>query len=164
MERTHELNTEDREVYLVLDNIRSIHNVGSIFRTSACAGVKEILLCGYTPEPVDRFGRMRKDFAKVSLGGEKDVAYSKYRTTLEAIDILKEKGILVIAVEQDNRSVSIENFKPQYPVAYVLGNEVNGISQDILDRADQIVEIPLRGEVKESLNVSVVAGIVLFSN
>ncbi|PIR37245.1 MAG: RNA methyltransferase [Candidatus Zambryskibacteria bacterium CG10_big_fil_rev_8_21_14_0_10_42_12] len=150
-------------VYLVLDNIRSIHNVGSIFRTAACAGVKEILLCGYTPEPTDRFGRIRKDFEKVSLGGEKEVLYTKVKTTEEALDKLHEKGVTVVAIEQSPRATPFKNFKPTYPIAYVLGNEVDGIAQEILERSDETLEIPLRGHIKESLNVSVVAGIVLFT-
>lgn len=150
------------DIYLILDNIRSIHNVGSIFRTAACAGVKEILLCGYTPEPKDRFGRWRNDFAKVALGGEREVPYQVCAITEDAVTLVREKGIRVVAVEQDARATSLKDFEPTYPIAYILGNEVDGISDDVLDSVDEIVEIPLRGDIKESLNVSVVAGIVLF--
>ncbi len=129
------------DVYIVLDNVRSIHNVGSIFRTAACAGVKEIILCGYTPEPVDRFGRSRKDFAKVSLGGEKEVAYKKFKTTEEGVEYLKQKGVSVVSVEQSKKAVSFRDFELIYPAGYVFGNEVDGVSQDILDKSDTIVEI-----------------------
>ena len=151
------------DIYLILDNIRSIHNVGSIFRTAACAGVKEIFLCGYTPEPVDRFGRIRKDFEKVSLGGEKEVLYTKIKTTAEAIEILRKKKVKIVAIEQAPKATLFKNFKPTHPVAYVLGNEVDGISKEILDMSHKIVEIPLRGNIKESLNVSVTAGVILFN-
>lgn len=150
------------DIYLVLDNIRSIHNVGSIFRTAACAGVKEIFLCGYTPSPIDRFGRLRKDFKKVSLGGEEEVRYHHVRNTEEALEILRKQGVYIVALEQAEQATPIDTFKPTYPVAYVLGNEVEGVSSHILECVDQIVEIPLRGCIKESLNVSVVAGIMLF--
>lgn len=150
------------DVYILLDNVRSIHNVGSIFRTAACAGVEEIILCGYTPEPVDRFGRARKDFAKVSLGGEKEVSYRKFKTTEEGVEYLKQKGVSVVSVEQSKKAVSFRDFEPMYPVGYVFGNEVDGVSEDILEKSDTIVEIPLRGNAKESLNVSVTVGIILF--
>ena len=151
------------DIYLILDNIRSIHNVGSIFRTAACAGVKEIFLCGYTPEPVDRFGRLRKDFKKVSLGGEKEVPYTKTKMTLEAIEMLRDKKVKIIAIEQSSKAVPLKNFKPTYPIAYVLGNEVDGILKEVLEKCDEVVEIPLRGNIKESLNVSVTTGIILFN-
>lgn len=150
------------DIYLILDNIRSIHNVGSIFRTAACAGVKKIVLCGYTPEPKDRFGRWRNDFAKVALGGEREVPYQVCATIEDAVALMREKDIRVVAVEQDTRAISLKYFEPTYPVAYMLGNEVDGISQSVLDSVDEIVEIPLRGDIKESLNVSVVAGILMF--
>lgn len=149
---------------LILHNIRSVHNVGSIFRTADAAGVEEIMLCGYTPTPFDRFGCERKDFAKVSLGAEKSVAWKHYKTLAAALKILKRKEYLVLAIEQGKNSVSLFDYKlpTDTNIALILGNEVRGISPASLKHADNILEIPMHGH-KESLNVSVAAGIALFT-
>lgn len=146
--------------YIVLDNIRSVHNVASIFRTVECLGVAEIILVGYTPAPVDRFGRARKDFAKVSLGAERTVSWRHFGTTKEVLGFLKEQKAHIVAVEQDKRSVNYKKVKPRFPAVFVFGNEVKGVSAVFLHAADVIAEIPMRGS-KESLNVSVAAGIAL---
>lgn len=146
---------------LILDNIRSVHNVGSIFRTADAAGVSKIYLIGVTPTPVDRFGRERKDLAKVALGAEKTVPWEHGEDSLEMINALKKDGVKVVAVEQSPNSVSLYNFKSAEKVAYVLGSETDGLSSEVLEASDEVVEIPMKGE-KESLNVSVVAGIILF--
>jgi tRNA G18 (ribose-2'-O)-methylase SpoU len=146
---------------LILDNIRSVHNVGSIFRTADAAGVSKIYLAGVTPAPIDRFGRARKDFAKVSLGAEKSVPWEQVKNVSEVIEELKKEAVKVVAVEQSSNSVSLYDFKPAEKVAYVLGSETEGLSADVLEVCDEIVEIPMKGE-KESLNVSVTAGIILF--
>ena len=146
---------------LILHDIRSVHNVGSIFRTADAGGVKKIYLTGYTPAPVDRFGRARKDFTKVSLGAERTVEWEA--VALKPLLVkLKKSGVQVVAVEQDKHSVDYRGFRPQKSVALILGNETEGIARTILKRCDAIVEIPMHG-VKESLNVSVAAGIVLFA-
>lgn len=150
-----------KEVVLVLDDIRSVHNVGSIFRTADCAGVSKIYLCGYTPAPVDRFGRKRKDFAKVSLGAEDSVAWQAASDAASAIRELKAEGYRVIAVEQDEASIDYREAEPEFPLAIVYGNEVDGIPKDTLALCDIVAEIPMAGE-KESLNVSVSVGISLF--
>jgi len=151
------------ECVLVLHNIRSVHNVGSIFRTADAAGVSKIILSGYTPAPLDRFLRERRDFAKVSLGAEKTVPWSATAQLAPALRKLKKEGFYIIALEQDARATSLFNFRPpQEKIALVLGNEVRGISKTSLRYADKIVEIPMRG-TKESLNVSVAAGIALFN-
>src|ERR1700690_1096716 len=92
---------------LVLHNIRSVHNVGSIFRTADAAGVSRIILSGYTPAPVDRFGRARKDFSKVSLGTEKTVSWEQTKQLTPALKKLKKEGYKLIAIEQDKKSVSL---------------------------------------------------------
>ena len=115
-------------------------------------------MTGYTPTPVDRFGRKRGDVSKVSLGAEDIVSWEK-REINELIKALKEKGVQIIAVEQNQNSVSYENFKPKFPVAVILGNEVEGIPENVLKEADAVVEIPMRGS-KESLNVSVSCGVI----
>ncbi len=151
---------------VILDNIRSVYNVGSIFRTSDALGVDKIFLCGCTPTPLDRFGRARNDLAKVALGAEKDIAWEYFKDTKEIIKKLKKEKFQIIAVEQDKKSVDFKKVKIKYPVAVVMGNEVNGINKKTLVLCDVIVEIPMMGK-KESLNVSVAFGIVgyqLFQN
>jgi len=150
------------EVALVLHNIRSVHNVGSIFRTADAAGVNKIILSGYTPAPVDRFGRERKDFNKVSLGAEKTVPWEQTKTLAGVLKKLKKEHVRVVAVEQDKKATSLFSYKPRADkIALVLGNEVRGVSKALREKCDDIIEIPMRGK-KESLNVSVAAGIVLF--
>lgn len=144
---------------IILDNIRSVYNVGSIFRTSDALGVDKIYLCGVTPTPVDRFGRERKDLAKVALGAEKDITSEYSSDTKTIIKKLKKEGFQIIAIEQDKKSVNFKKIKPKYPVAIVLGNEVGGIDKKTLNLCDIIAEIPMRGN-KESLNVSVAFGII----
>ena len=149
---------EKKQKIVVLDNIRSVYNVGSIFRTSDALGIDKIILCGYTPTPTDRFGRARNDLAKVALGAEKDIAWEYSNSTKEAIKKLKKEKFQIIAVEQDKKSVDFKKVKPKYPVAIVMGNEVGGIEKEILKLCDVIAEIPMAGN-KESLNVSVSFGI-----
>lgn len=149
---------------LILHNIRSVHNVGSIFRTADAAGVERIFLSGYTPTPVDRFGLSRSDFKKVSLGAEKTVQWTHRKTLAQALQELREENYFLVVLEQDPNSVSLFDFKMPSgkPVALIVGNEVRGLSKQALKNADAIVEIPMRGK-KESLNVSVATGIALFT-
>jgi 23S rRNA (guanosine2251-2'-O)-methyltransferase len=158
---------------LVLHNIRSVHNVGSIFRTADAVGVNNIILSGYTPAPIDRFGRARKDFSKVSLSAEKTIAWEQIKQIAPTLKKLKKEGYKIIAVEQDKNSISLFDYrarrsevgaptKASGKIALIVGNEVSGLSKSILKQADTIVEIPMRGK-KESLNVSVAAGVALFT-
>ncbi len=153
----------EKEIYVILDNVRSVHNVGSIFRTADAAGVSKIILCGYTPTPIDRFGRARKDFAKTALGAEKSVPWESEKDTYTAINKIKQLGFSVIGVEQAPDSIDYRKLKPTAKTAFVFGNETDGLSAEILKSCDLIAEIPMQGR-KESLNVSVAAGIVLFQN
>jgi len=148
-------------VYLVLYNVRSAHNVGSILRTADGAGIKKVYLCGYTPTPVDRFGRKRKDIAKVALGAEESVSVEYVACIQEILNTFKEEGRFVVALEQDESSISYTSFLINKPTAIVVGEETEGIPQHILQLCDSIVEIPMYGK-KESLNVSIAAGIILF--
>ena len=147
---------------VVLDNIRSIYNVGSIFRTADALGVEKIYLCGITPTPIDRFGLKNKALAKVALGAEQSVPWSKVGSTLAAVEKLKQEGYSIIALEQDERAISLFDAdlkqSSKKKIALLLGVEVEGLSKEILDQADLIAEIPMRGK-KESLNVSVAFGI-----
>lgn len=145
---------------ILLHNIRSAHNVGSIFRTADAAGVAKIYLTGYTPCPIDRFGRPQKDIAKTALGAEKSVPWEYAKTAQEVIKRLKKEGWSIVGVEQDVRSRDYRETLPA-KCAFVFGNEVRGLSPALRDVCDILVEIPMHGK-KESLNVSVTAGIVLF--
>lgn len=136
--------------------------MGSIFRTADAAGVEKIFLVGYTPTPLDRFGTSRKDFAKVSLGAEQTIPWVQVKTLSSAIKQIKKADYTVAAVEQDKNSTPLFKFKTPKKLALVLGNEVRGLSKPSLKLCDAIVEIPMRGK-KESLNVSVAAGIAMFS-
>lgn len=148
---------------LILHNIRSVHNVGSIFRTADGAGISHIILSGYTPGPLDRFNLPRKDFAKVSLGAEHTIPWQQTRTLAQAVKILKKQNYFIAAIEQDKHSTSLFDFRApkNRPLALILGNEVLGISKQSLKLTDVILEIPMRGK-KESLNVSVSAGIAMY--
>ena len=149
------------EIYLVLHNIRSLHNVGAIFRTAEGLGVKKIYLTGYTPEPHDIFGKLRKDFTKTGLGAEKYLEWEKVKNVFNLLRRLKKEKIQIIALEQSKSSVNIKKFKPRGKFALILGNEVRGVPKSVLKKCDKIIEIPMRGK-KESLNVSVAAGIALY--
>ena len=149
------------EVAILLHNIRSSHNVGSIFRTADAAGVATLYLSGYTPTPLDRFGRPNKEIAKTALGGEASVQWKYYKSPVSVITALKKKDWNIVAVEQDARAIDYRSYHIAAPTLFILGNEVRGVSKSLLRRCDAVLEIPMRGK-KESLNVSVAAGIVLF--
>lgn len=147
----------------ILDDVRSVHNVGSLFRLADCAGVSKIFLCGVTPAPLDRFGRVRSDIQKVALGAEKTVEWES--TTLsKAISKLKKEGYTIIALEQDVKSLDYKKASKligKKPLAFWFGNEPCGIQKKNLKKADFIIEIPLKGN-KESLNVVQAAAISVF--
>ncbi|MCX6703104.1 MAG: RNA methyltransferase [Candidatus Zambryskibacteria bacterium] len=150
-----------RDVRVLLHNIRSTHNVGSIFRTADAGGVSHIYISGYTPSPLDQFKRKQKDIAKTALGAEDSVAWSKAGTLKKLIATLKIDGFSVVALEQSKKSVDYKKVELGEKVLLVVGNEVKGMSPELLKLADVVAEIPMRGE-KESLNVSVAFGIALF--
>ncbi len=147
---------------VLLHNIRSAHNVGSIFRSADGAGITEIILSGYTPAPLDRFGRPQKDIAKTALGAEKSISWTYVKTPLSTIRRKKQEGMQVVGVEQDVRSVDYRTHSFDAPTLFLFGNEVRGLSKSLRDACDVLVEIPMHGK-KESLNVSVAAGVVLFA-
>jgi 23S rRNA (guanosine2251-2'-O)-methyltransferase len=152
-----------KPVFVILDNVRSSENVGSIFRTADAAGVSKIYLCGYTPAPFDRFKRKNTKLSKAALGAEDTVAWEHAQDIRELIERLKAADTTVIGVEQSPASIPYTELKPFGSVAYVFGNEVDGVSENVLKLCDEIVEIPMSG-AKESLNVSVSVGIILFSS
>lgn len=149
---------------LVLHNIRSSHNVGSMFRTADGAGVGRIILSGYTPDHLDPKGKERRDFIKVSLGAEKFIPHERTKSLSAALKKLKAEGYTIVAVELTDASVNIFDYKPKKneKLAIVMGNEVRGINKQNLKYCDAVVAIPMRGK-KESLNVGVACGVVLYT-
>jgi len=150
-----------REAVVVLHNIRSTYNVGAIFRTADAAGISKIYLTGYTPSPLDRFGRERKDIAKSALGAEKSVSWEHTKSVNTVFKQLKKENFEIVSVEQAENSIDYKKFKPKQKIAFLFGNEVRGVSKQLLSQCDKIIEIPMKGK-KESLNVSVSSGVVLF--
>lgn len=148
-------------IVVILHNVRSVHNVGAMFRTADAAGVERVFLSGYTPAPIDRFGRERRDMAKAALGAERSVPWEHRASAAEIIDRLRSEGWRVVGVEQDARAIDYRTAEPREKIAFVFGNEVRGLSRQLRDRCDELVEIPMHG-VKESLNVSVTVGVILF--
>ncbi|MDO8495157.1 MAG: TrmH family RNA methyltransferase [bacterium] len=155
------------KLFIILHNIRSAYNVGSIFRTADAAGVEKIYLGGYTPDPSQEEAKI----AKTALGAEKTVPWERCQQTWRLLDKLKnpsfakastgEGRVQIVALEQSPQAIDYREFKPTFPMALVLGNEVGGLSKEILKYADKIIAIPMYGQ-KESLNVSVAFGIAAF--
>jgi tRNA G18 (ribose-2'-O)-methylase SpoU len=150
------MNDTEKKFYVILHNIRSCYNVGSIFRTADAFGVDRLFLGGYTPNP-----KKNSAICKTSLGAEKNVDWEAIWHTHKLIERLKQEKVKVIALEQTVGSNKLNNFKPKSPCALVVGNEVKGLSKVILSRVDEVVEIPMLGQ-KESLNVAVAFGIAAY--
>lgn len=146
---------------LILDDIRSAQNVGSIFRTADAIGVDKIYLLGITPDPVDRFGRKRSDIKKASLGAEETVVWDHVNNKAQLASDLKKNGFKIVSLEQTKDSIDYKDFNAPEKIAVIVGNEVSGVSKELLDLSDTVLEIPMKGK-KESLNVSVSTGILLF--
>lgn len=148
---------------VVLHDVRSVHNVGSIFRTADAAGVEAVYLCGITPGPFDRLKDLRPDFAKVALGAHEYIPWKSAKSAEEAIGELRKSGYRILAVEQSRKAMPYHKIpvRRDSRLALVLGNEVKGLPPGILALADGIAEIPMFGR-KESLNVAVAFGIVAF--
>ena len=151
------------KTYCILYNIRSVYNVGSFFRTADAVGIAKIYLTGYTPTPLDRFGRERGDVAKVALGAERRIPWEQHTDIIALITKLKNEGVRVASIEQSSSSVDYKNISKHKDtaIAFIFGNEVKGLSKSILDKSDTVAQIPMLGK-KESLNVSVATGIFLF--
>lgn len=147
---------------VLLHNIRSQYNVGSLFRTADGAGVSRVYLSGYTPAPVDRFGRVRKEIHKTALGAEQYVPWTYVRDVKKLIVSLKKEGWHIVGIEQDERARDFRSFTPNHSVVFVFGNEVRGLSKQVRALCDELIEIPMHGK-KESLNVAVAAGAILFN-
>ncbi len=143
-------------VYVILNSIRSNYNVGSIFRTSDGAMIEKLYLCGYTPHPP------KKEILKTALGATESVNWEYFKDPLNVIKELKSKGIKICALELTENSIPYyELTKNDFPLALVVGNEISGVSQEILDHCDFSIEIPQYG-IKQSLNVAVAYGIAVY--
>ena len=146
---------------VIVHDLRSVHNVASIFRTADAVGVDKIYLTGTSPAPKDRFGRWRRDFAKVSLGAERSVAFEQGEIDA-VISQLKSAGYHIFALEQNKNSINYKTAPKHRKFALIVGNEPDGIDGQTLGLADTILEIPMCGE-KESLNVSVAFAVAAYS-
>jgi len=151
-------------LFLILHSVRSAYNVGSIFRTADAAGINKIYVCGYSPTPDN------KKVVKTALGAERLVPWEYHKQTWRLMEKLnppsprlrKGRGrVQIVALEQTKKSVDYRRFRPRFPMALVVGNEVKGLSKKILEYADKIIAIPMYGK-KESLNVAVATGIAIF--
>lgn len=142
--------------YVILHNIRSLHNIGSIFRTADGAGVDKIYLTGLTACPP------RKEIAKVALGAENSVKWEYHPDPVKLIQKLKKQKIQILALEKAPQSKAITTFKAKRPFCLIVGNEVEGVYGELLHQADEVLKIPMHGK-KESLNVSVAFGVAIYS-
>lgn len=144
-------------VTIVLDNIRSQHNIGSIFRTADAFRIQSIHLCGITATPPNR------EIQKTALGATESVEWEYHQSTIELVKELKQEGYHVIAIEQADESINVNDFKPDTykKIALIFGNEVHGVDDAVMEICDGCIEIPQHG-TKHSLNVSVAAGIVIW--
>ena len=140
------------DFFVVCDNIRSLENIGSIFRTADAIGVTRIFLCGISGQPPNH------KISKTALGAEKTIPFEHCKQTWRLIEKLKKENVQIIALEQHKKAVPYTSVKPIAPVALVIGNEVKGISKKVLDQAHTIIYLPMKG-TKESLNVSVAFGV-----
>ena len=144
-------------IVVVLDNVRSLNNVGAFFRTSDAFAVNSIFLCGITAQPPHR------EINKTALGATESVDWQHFESTLKALHQLKTEGYKLVAIEQTEQSTSLHNFtrKENEKIAIVFGHEVNGVDQEVINICDEVIEIPQFG-TKHSLNVSVSAGVILW--
>lgn len=151
---------QSKELYVIAHNIRSLHNVGAIFRSCDSFGVSKVYLTGYTGAPV---GKNADKISKVALGAESFVSWEKSKSAIRLIKKLKSQGVRIAVLENNIKlkTTNLAKFKPKFPLALLLGEETKGTTKALLALADDILEIPMKGQ-KESLNVSVACGVALF--
>ena len=149
--------SEKLPLVVVLDDVRSMYNIGSVFRTADSFRVEAVYLCGICQTPPST------EIHKTALGAEESVSWKYFQTALEAVSELKKEGYKVLSVEQVEHSTKLQNFvaNPEKKYAIVMGNEVKGVKQEVVDASDGCLEIPQLG-IKHSMNVSVTAGIVMY--
>jgi len=143
---------KDLPFYVICDNIRSLENIGSIFRTADALGVDKIFLTGISGQPP------QSKISKTALGAENWIPWEYQSQVWQVIDDLKKQGFFIAALEQTKRSLAYNKFKPKFPLALVVGNELKGVSSSALKRADRLIYLPMLGK-KESLNVAVAFGV-----
>jgi len=141
-----------KDLYIIAHNIRSLYNIGTIFRTSDAIGVKELFLTGYSGHPP------RKEISKVALGAEESIEWKHYKSLNYLLKKLKKNKVKIIALETNENSINYLKFKPKFPLALIIGNEVSGLSSGILKNVDKTIFIPMNG-IKESLNVGIAMAI-----
>jgi len=147
--------TINKPIYLIAENVRSLFNVGSFFRCGDVFGLNKIYLCGYTGFPP------RNQISKTALGADEWVPWERKKTIHGLVKKLKKSGVKIVVLETGPNTVKLPNFKPVFPMALVVGNEIDGVSQKIIELADNVVKIPMLGK-KESLNVAVAAAVALY--
>jgi 23S rRNA (guanosine2251-2'-O)-methyltransferase len=157
---------DKKEFYVICDNIRSLENIGSIFRTADAAGISKIYLCGISGKPPigkdhQNYVLENQQIAKTALGAEQIIPYEYHAQTWRLIQSLKENNIKIIALEQAEGAIDYREFKSTFPIALIVGNEVQGISKKTLAYADDIISLPMAGK-KESLNVAVAFGVAAY--
>ena len=152
--------TTNNKFYIIAHNIRSLYNIGTMFRTADAMGVDRLFLTGYSGQPP------RKEISKVALGAEDSVPWQHYKNLSYLLKKLKSRGVNIVALEIDDKAKNYLDFKPKFPLALIVGNEVSGVSKSIIDKVDQTIYLPMHG-IKESLNVGVamaVAGYHIISH
>ncbi len=148
-------------VHVILENVRSAQNVGAILRTADAIGVAKVWMVGYTPAPIDRYGRNVPDLQKTALGAEQTVPWEQRADIASLLEELKEQGFRIVAVEKKEGASDYKQCELSGPTVLIFGNEVDGVSPESCERADNIISLPMRGK-KGSLNVATTAGIVLY--
>ena len=141
-----------KEFYVVCDNIRSLENIGSIFRTADALGVTKIYLCGISGKPP------HEKISKTALGAEKTIPFEYHKQTWRLVGKLKKENVKIISLEQHKKAIDVRKFVVTFPLALVIGNEVKGVSKKVLELSDDIIFLAMKGK-KESLNVSVAFGV-----
>ena len=152
--------SSNRRLVVVLDNIRSLYNTGSILRTADASGIERVVLCGITPRP-DQGGRQRRAIAKTALGAEDSVPWEYQPDARAALQSLAAQGYHAVAVETSPDAVDLFTWTPRWPMCVVFGHEVDGVSSDLAAHVETVIRIPMLGQ-KRSLNVATAAGVVLY--
>ena len=148
-----------KEFVVICDGLRSLFNVGSVFRTADGAGIDKVYLCGITGKPDTN--KAERKISKVALGAQKYVEWEYVKQSWRLVEKLKKERYQVVSLEQASKSIDYTSFKPKFPLALIIGNEGRGVKKSLLNRSDKIIDIPMRGQ-KESLNVSVAFGVAAY--
>ena len=148
-----------KDFVVVCDSLRSLHNVGSVFRTADGVGINKVYLCGITGMPDTQ--KHERQISKVALGAQNYIEWEYVKQSWRLVEKLKKEGFEIVSLEQTSKSISYTKFKPKFPLALIVGNEGKGVKKSLLKRSDKIIDIPMRGR-KESLNVSVAFGVVAY--